>query len=392
MIKPVLSEEIEKAGSMEKEMMMDKRIQVICCSNKKTEKMNKFFVEAMKENLRFHDQHCEAIHRILMESGCSLEEIRSMEDLAKIPSLPTLLFKRHLLFSMPQNRMIAKVSSSGTRGHASQVGFDLLGLICAFLAIFKQVTSRKLLSLIPCHYIMLGYKPHRSNKAVISKTAYATSWMAPSIKRTFALTMKNGQYEADLNQIEKALMRAAKSPFPTRIIGFPSYAYFLLKKMEEKDIRIKLPKGSKILLGGGWKQFYQEEVEKTVLYEMAERILGIKEDQIIEFFGAAEHAVIYCDCPHHHFHIPQGSHVIIRDPKTLEPLPMGQVGLINLLSPLNRATPLYSIMTDDLGVLHDGKDCPCQNKTPYLEILGRVGIQDIKTCAAGAKERLEKTL
>lgn len=368
---------------------MDKRLKLVCSSVKKTEKIKERFVEAMKENVCFHDGHCEAYHKILADYHFKTDTLQSCEDLSEIPPLPTLLLKHYHLFSMPKKKMAAEASSSGTSGHASRIGFDLSGLICSFIAIFRQVSSRKLISIIPCHYIMLGYKPHKTNKAVISKTAYATSLMAPSLKRTFALTMKNGKYEADLDAVAEALIKASQSRFPTRIIGFPSYAYFLLKKIEETGMKIKLPKGSKLLLGGGWKQFSSEEVEKAVLYELAQRVLGIKEDQIIEFFGAAEHPVIYCDCPHHHFHIPPGSHVIIRDPLTLKPLPMGQAGLINLLSPLNKATPLCSIMTDDLGILHDGKDCGCSNKAPYLEILGRVGVRDIKTCAAQAKESLE---
>ncbi len=369
---------------------MDKRFRLICCSKKKTEKANRLFIEAIKENMQFHAEHCDAYHRILSDSSCQIDEIQTMEDLSKIPPLPTLLYKHVQFFSMPKKKLIIEATSSGTSGNASCIRFDLSGLIVSFLAVFKQVLSRKLISLIPCHYIMLGYKPNKTNRAVISKTAYASSLMTPSIKKTFALTMKNGQYEADLDTIVEALIRAARSHFPTRIVGFPSYAFFMLRKMEEMGLKVKLPKGSKILLGGGWKQFAHEEVEKHVLYELAERLLGIKEDQIVEFFGAVEHPIIYCDCPNQHFHIPLGSHIIIRDPKTLEPLPMGQVGLINLLSPMNKATPLTSIMTDDLGILHDGKECGCLNSAPYLEILGRVGVQDIKTCAAGAKEILEE--
>jgi hypothetical protein len=46
-------------------------------------------------------------------------------------------------------------------------------------------------------------------------------------------------------------------------------------------------------------------------------------------------------------------------------------------------------MTDDLGILHDGSTCPCGVKSPYLEIVGRVAPEDIKTCAAGAADILQ---
>lgn len=69
---------------------------------------------------------------------------------------------------------------------------------------------------------------------------------------------------------------------------------------------------------------------------------------------------------------------------------MGKVGLINLISPLLRATPATSVMTDDLGYLTPGEECGCGLRSPYLTILGRVGLAEIQTCAAGAAELLGK--
>ena len=79
---------------------------------------------------------------------------------------------------------------------------------------------------------------------------------------------------------------------------------------------------------------------------------------------------------------------LFRDPDTLEPLPMGRVGLVNLISPLMTATPTLSVMTDDLGYLTPGEDCGCGINSPYLTILGRVGMPEIQTCAVGAAELL----
>ena len=142
------------------------------------------------------------------------------------------------------------------------------------------------------------------------------------------------------------------------------------------------------MLGGGWKQFYTEQVDKNTFYELAYKVLGIEDQDIIEFFGAVEHPILYCDCKNHHFHIPVYSRVIIRDVQTLKPLNYGKAGLVNLLTPMVKATPILSVMTDDLGVLHEGKECGCGIEAPYLEIIGRVGLEDIKTCAAGAADLL----
>ncbi len=192
----------------------------------------------------------------------------------------------------------------------------------------------------------------------------------------------------DLDGAARALARFARSPFPTRIVGFPSYLWFGLKRMEELGVSLQLRPGSQILLAGGWKQHAAQQVDKSVLYDLAWKVLGVGEAHIHELFGAVEHPIFYNTCKHHHFHVPIYARVLIRDVCTLEPLPMGQAGVVNLITPLNRATPVTSVVTDDLGVLRPGEDCGCGINSPYLTILGRVGMPEIQTCAAGAAELL----
>lgn len=55
-----------------------------------------------------------------------------------------------------------------------------------------------------------------------------------------------------------------------------------------------------------------------------------------------------------------------------------------------KATPILSVVTDDLGILYDGEECGCGILSPYLEIVGRIGLKDIKTCAAGAEELIKE--
>lgn len=159
--------------------------------------------------------------------------------------------------------------------------------------------------------------------------------------------------------------------------------------MKDEGFKLKLPKGSLLTLGGGWKQFYAQKVEKEDFYALVNEVLGIDDKHVVEFFGAVEHPILYTDCRCHHFHVPVYSRVIIRDVDTLKPVENGKIGLINLLTPMVDSVPLLSIMTDDLGILHNEK-CECGETSPYLEIIGRVGIKDIVTCAAGADELLKK--
>lgn len=349
---------------------------------------DELFLEAIRENAAFHYTHCEPYRSILDGAGFHPDKLGTYEALAELPFLPTVLFKKHRLFSIPERRIPVKATSSGTKGQFSRIGLDWGSLLCGIRMVRRTAKWRGLLSLRPTNYIILGYKPHKGNQMAVMKTAYGSTFFAPALHRCFAMQYRNGGYEADLEHVLSKLQQFAKKPFPIRFMGFPSYTYFLLRMMEERSIRIPLPKHSKIMLGGGWKQFYTEQVDKQTLYDLIKKILDVNEENVIEFFGAVEHPILYCDCPAHHFHIPAYSRVIIRDVRTLKPVPHGTTGLVNLLTPMIQAVPVTSIMTDDLGILHDGSECPCGLQSPYLEIIGRVGLKEIRTCAAGAAELL----
>lgn len=354
-----------------------------------THSTEELFFQAVKESFEYHYNNCPDYKSIMQNLDFAPANLRGSDDLGKIPFLPTVFFKNHRMFSMPSYKMLVKATSSGTKGKFSIIGMEASALLCGFLMVWRIGNWRKLFSFKPVNYIVLGYQPHKDNQTAAAKTAFGATLFAPAISRTYALKYEKDGYAPDLEGVIDALERHSRSKFPVRLIGFPSYLYFVLKMMDERGFQYKLQKGSKVLLGGGWKQHFTEQVEKNILYHLVKKVLGIEESDIIEFFSAVEHPVLYCDCNNHHFHVPVYSRVIIRDVGTLQPLEKGQIGLINLITPMVKATPIVSVMTDDLGVLHDGSECGCGISSPFLEIIGRVGLKEIKTCAAGAEEQLK---
>lgn len=347
------------------------------------------FIRAVRENCRFHSAHSVEYRAILRQFHFSPESIRTERDLAGIPVLPTLLFKRRRLFSMPERRILLRAASSGTGGAASLIGFSAGDLYCGLRMVLGMGRCHQLFSARPAHYILFGYQPNRKNETAAVRTAYGATFFTPALSRSYALKYRDGCYQVEIDGLIRAIQKCGDSRFPTRLIGFPSYAYFTLREMERRGMSVRLKKGSKILLGGGWKQFVSEEVTKDRLYELAKHVLGIGKADVIEFFSAVEHPILYCSCKNHHFHIPVWSRILIRDPDTLEPLGYDEEGLVNLISPMMKATPLLSVMTDDLGILRRGCTCGCGIQSPYLELKGRVGMRAIKTCAAGAADILE---
>lgn len=355
------------------------------------------FLRAVRENCLFHYNNCPDYRKILDGLGFGENEILSdgtplTEYLARLPFIPTLLFKRRKMFSLPKRKTLVRATSSGTSGRFSEIGFDAGGLLCGLKMVLKLGKRRGLFSPIPCRYIVMGYQPRRGNRTAITKTAFGATLFTPCIGRTYVLKYKDGGYSPDFDGVVAAVEKFAGKRAPVRFMGFPAYTYFLLREMERRGISVRLPKGSKIMLGGGWKQFYAEQTDKTAFYRLAEKILGVSDKDVVEFFGAVEHPIMYTDCPNHHFHIPVYSRVIIRDCDTFAPLKDGETGLVNLITPMVSATPILSVMTDDLGILRGGAECGCGISSPYLEIIGRVAPDSIKTCAAGASEILSESV
>lgn len=355
-----------------------------------------YFFHSVLLNVSYHKEHCIPYRMILEQEGFELDCLNTIEDLYKIPVIPTLYLKEHSLFSMEDGDYVMKAASSGTKGKQSVIGIDKESLKDGMSMALHMFLRHKLISPIPVHYIVLGYEPSGKDELKdnlmarlplgAAKTAYGATKFAPAISRSYALRNQNGEYKLDIEGLVQFLLRYGKTGFPVRLLGFPSYLYYLLRYLQEHRIRLKLPKRSLVLLGGGWKRFASEQVDKEKIYQMVEETLGIGESDCREFFSAVEHPVMYCDCKNHHFHVPIYSRVIIRDVKSLLPVPMGNPGLLSFVTPLMKGVPLTSVVTDDLAVLYEGASCGCGIESPYFEVLGRVGMTGIKTCAAGAAE------
>lgn len=348
------------------------------------------FLRAMRESIAWHAARCPEYARLLERQGFEAGALRDISDIAAIPPLPTLFLKQHALFSVPQSKLMFRAESSGTRGVKSVVGLDFDTSWLDLLMVIRSSIFHRFLSPRLTNYIVLGYQPRKDNKLGVAQTAFGATLLAPALHRTYALRWDGDGYSVDLDGVIAALQRYERAGHSVRILGFPAYLLFLLEALDERGIRLKLHPASRIMTGGGWKQFFSEKADRSELYRRAERQLGIKDDHCHDYFGAVEHPVMYCDCRRHRFHVPRYSRIVIRDPLTLRPLPYGQPGLLNLISPLMSSMPLLSVITDDLAILHEPGSCGCGIDAPWFEVLGRAGLEQIKTCAAGAGELLRE--
>lgn len=350
---------------------------------------DELFIRAVRENVQWHLSRCEEYRTLLRDTGFCPEQLNTLEDLALLPPISTLYLKQRQLQSLPSRQLHYRSTTSGTSGHPVEVGFDTGSLLLGAKMLCSMLRCHHLFSPRLTNYLILGYQPSSHNRMGAVRTAYGATFLAPALHREYALRDTGSDYELNTEGVYQALLRYSRGSAPVRILGFPAYFYFLLQKLEQDGVTLKLPPRSTVMLGGGWKQFTAQTVPKTELYRLSSRHLGISEEQFLEFFGVVEHDVPYFDCPNHHFHVPIYSRVLIRDVRTMQPVGYQKPGILNLITPFLRSMPLVSILTDDIAVLHEGRECGCGNPAPYFELLGRAGLQGIRTCAAGASSLLE---
>ena len=354
------------------------------------ENSNEIFLLAMKENIKHHQSRCKKYRDINKAFNFNYKELKNIEDISNIPALPTLFLKNNTLLSKPYNKLIVKTTSSGTSGKKTLSGFDIGSGYCGIKMVLKVFRFHKLLSLRRVNYLILGYKPSKKNQTAMAKALKAIQLLAPAKKVVYALSGDEGNYKFDLDHLINNLIKFSHQKNPVRIIGFPAYLKLLLEELNSRNLSFKFNKNSKVIIGGGWKGLFSEQIPKKDLYDLTFKVLGIPKENFKDHFSTAEHPINYVSCPNGNFHIPVFSRVVIRDVKTLAPVKENEVGLLNLITPILSSVAYGSILTDDLAILRPATKCGCGIKSSYFELIGRADFSNIKTCTQLANEIIEK--
>ena len=163
---------------------------------------SELFLGACRENIDFLITHCEDYKKI-----CDGLDVRSSGDISRpsdIPVIPTMLMKQHDFRAGPYMIM---ATSSGTSGKMSHVRFEFGALWAALKMSLRVTRYHGIISMKPCRNIGMGYKPHRSNKTAVAKTAYLTTFLAPALSRRFILKHTSDGYKPDFESIVEALKK-----------------------------------------------------------------------------------------------------------------------------------------------------------------------------------------
>ncbi len=352
-------------------------------------KNDEVFLTSLKESLIFHEINNSFFKNFLKFYKFNIEDLKNINDISKIPPIHAFLFKTHKFFTIQEKDSIAERSSSGTSGQKSLMLFDKDTAIASQKMIINIINYFDFIDTNPTNYILFSHETDQNSTLGTANTDLMLTSFAPINHIFCALPKGKNSNDFDVWGAIRAFRAFAKDDKPVRIFGLPQFLYVILNKMEEiSEPPVKLNFNSLVLLGGGWKNYDDNRIDKLSFYKKINKQLGIPLNRCRDMYAALEHPLPYIECENHHFHEPIYSRVLIRDVKTLDVLPEGELGFLNFISPHLLSAPANSVIMPDLAVKYPASKCGCGINKPFFEVIGRSGINKSRSCAISAVEIL----
>ncbi|MFX1258226.1 MAG: hypothetical protein ACFFAN_10225 [Promethearchaeota archaeon] len=334
------------------------------------------------------------------------QDLKKIEDIVKIPYLTTANFKRKAgkpkgFLCVPESEINVYTTSSGTSGDPSIVGRDIINLK-RFFKMFDFVFEH-LFDFHHYDWTLFFQPPHRRAFSIEDKVEEPQFHMGyifnvqnalPLEKRLFTLKLadeesrKRGKpFEFDSKTTFGFLNDSPSEKGIGWIAGAVPMIYSSLVGYHEKTGKtFNVGEKSILAFGGGWKTFSGEAVSPEKFRNDMSKILGIPQSQIFDVYSFTETDCLFCECEHHNKHSLPWQDVIVRDVETLEPVEVGEKGLINVINPVAYSYAGVSILQDDIVRVKMVDDCPCGRKGKVIEVIGRVEGAESKGCGAQVVE------
>lgn len=345
------------------------------------------FLKSFKENSIFHYNNHEFTRKFWDYNNFHPNQIESEDDFSRVPGTMVHLFKEHEFHSVPKDKIILTLTSSGTGGQKSQQFLDEVSLSNVKKLAYKIHEALGMTDSGLYNYLCFTYDPAVANDLGTAFTDELLTNFTGKNEVCYALqwNQTTSQFELNEDGVVEALKKFANSKIPTRILGFPAMLYEMIEK---HDLNLDLGPSSWLQTGGGWKGKADKEIPKKAFRELIFKRLGIPVENQRDLFGMVEHGIPYVDCEKGNLHIPNYSRVFIRSPFDLSVLPRGEKGLVHFLCSYNFSYPAPSLLTTDYGRIDS---CDCKIGGDILILEGRAGTSKHKGCAIHALELLENT-
>ncbi|QIL21813.1 acyl-protein synthetase [Thermomonas sp. HDW16] len=321
---------------------------------------------------RHHHAHC-APYAAMLDA---LWNGGRAETLEALPWLPVRLFKHLDLKSVPDDRILRTLVSSGTSGAAvSRIFLDAdtaRAQTRALARIFSHFAGNRRMRMLVVDDDSFLRDRSRFN-------ARAAGILGFSNFGRDHLYLLDEQLQPDWNKLEQWLAVAPDEP--VLLFGFTFIIWQSFVQAARRDGRkLRLSAGSMLVHGGGWKKMDEQRVDNAAYKAALADTFGI--ERVHNYYGMVEQVgSIFFECEHGHLHAPAYADVIVRDLQDLSPVAEGTVGILQVLSLLPGSYPGHSLLTEDLGILHGEDDCACGRSGKHFGVLGRIKNVEVRGCS-----------
>ncbi len=302
----------------------------------------------------------------------------SVERWQDVPAVPVTAFKQLDMISAGSTEVDIVFRTSGTtrgqgvRGrhavpHLSLYRASLLPNFRAYL--LPEDVPLPLLSLIPPPRELPDSSLSTMIGTVADELCDGVRWFV------------DGQGHLDVDAFHEEVAAVSAAGRPVLLVGTAFAFVHLLDGLADRDLRVRLPEGTRIMETGGFKG-RSRRMDRDALYEAIDSRLGVPSDRVVNEYGMTEllsqlYEPILREAPgSQRRHVPPPwLKVRALDPATLSPLPEGEVGLLAFFDLANIGSVCH-ILTEDLGSISgDG-----------LRLRGRVAGAEPRGCSRAMEE------
>jgi hypothetical protein len=382
-------------------------------------------------------------HEYCTTRGVSPSDIKTVDDLFKIPLIPDLTFKQYptgkdfarwigSVFTGDLPKVVIKGSnptfdevisafnasgmvvtySSGTSGRFTFIPRDQKTFLTGQYGLAKSAINMWAGDLFETDGYLLLPNPAKTNvfvgkvtsvyldiandiqiaidREITTKEIQTAMSNGPGLKGRLFSYVQNRMQEKTIGKIIQWLERHDKAGKTVSLVGAPYLLYFVLQKLQADGKNFDLGEDSYVLTGGGWKVRENIRLPVKDFRKQVDDVLGIPEASCFDLYAMVEGNGWMVQCPEgHYLHLPYTYYKPFVLNEDLMPAGYGELGRFAFLDALAGSYPGFIITGDQVRMY---EHCPvCDRPGPVLEPeIHRATGEEVRGCAEELRRALAR--
>jgi long-chain-fatty-acid---luciferin-component ligase len=334
-------------------------------------------VAFLRSAVEHHLESCALYGAYAARRGFDAATLDRREALATVPQIPTTVFKRVDVLSVPRRTVVHSFTSSGTTGVQSQVLRDeptlarLAGSLRPDLEVWSDVFDERDVD-EGGEVVNLGPGRAEASGLWFSYVMSLVEQFAPATN-----CVHGGRLDLDLaaDRIRSGFAGGRL----VCVVGPPVLVAALCRRIAPE--RLAGGANALVITGGGWKRAAVGEVlDREAFTELVVEALGLeRREQVRDVFNQVELNTLFVECGRGRLHVPPWVEVIVRHPDTLEPVQAGELGVLSYLDASAQSYPCF-ILSEDLGWTWP-ETCACGRVGQTVAISRRIDTAAHQGCS-----------